>query len=332
MVQTPTIARTPQALRIRTKPAAISLSRLMPAIVLVILVAAITVVEPQFIGGGGIRIMLVQCLPLLFLACGQMLVMLLGGIDLSNAAMGVLAAVLVASWLGPLGWLAPVLTLLVVAAIGSLSGWLSGYFQVPTFAVTLGAMGVWQAAALLISDQTTVSINQNLEIIGWVLDVRFLGLEAGVWLGALIVAGIWFMTSRTSLGQELKAVGLNERTAILSGISNLKARTLVHCASGFLAGLAGLILTAQQGTATATGAGVGLLLPSIAAAIIGGCAVAGGISRPVNVAFGACIVTLVPIGAAAIGIDPRIQYVVFGLIIVLAVAASIDRSSRTPVY
>lgn len=306
--------------------------RVVPGAILVAMIVLIVFIEPNFLVGGGVRIMLVQALPLLFLACGQMLVMLLGGIDLSNAALGVLGAVLVALMLDSTGLIAIPVTLAIVTLLGGVVGWISGTFQVPTFAVTLGAMGVWQALALMFSGQSTVSVDDNLPLISWMLDMRILGLEMAIWLGLGCVLVVWFVTSRTSVGLRLKATGLNEKAAILAGVSGKKARTLVYASSGFFAGLAGLTLTAQQGTATATGAGIGLLLPSIAATIIGGCAVAGGLARPFNVAIGACIVTLVPIGATAVGLDPRVQYLVFGLIIVLAVILSTDRRKAKTVY
>lgn len=300
-----------------------------PLAILILMVAVIAVMEPAFLAGGGIRILAVQALPVLFLALGQMTVMLLGGLDLSNAALAVFSAIIVAKMLGPIGVGAPVVTLLIVAVAGAISGFLSSHFQVPTFAITLGALGVWQAASLLVSNETTVYVESNLNVIEWVLNYRFAGLDAAVWIGILVCVLFWTMLRWTVFGQNLRAIGLNEKSAILSGVHRVRVRVLAFAISGLLAGCGGLLLTAQQGTATATGAGVGLLLPAIAAAVAGGCAITGGVANPLNVLVGALIITLIPIGSSVLGIDPRVQQVVYGAIIIIAVIASLDRNRRT---
>lgn len=331
-ISTPAVAAkrtstTPPATRARSSW--LTAARVMPALVLVVLVAIVAIIEPAFIPGGGISVMILQAVPLIFLATGQMLAILVGGIDLSNAALAVLSAIMVAKMLGPVGAAAPIVVIAIAGVLGAMTGGITGYFQVPTFAVTLGAMGVWQAAALLLSNQTTVSAAGQLGPIEWLLNYRFLGLEIAIWL-ALSCAGVfWLIIRRTVLGQTLRAVGLNERASVLAGANRLGARIFVYAASGVLASLAGIFLTAQQGAATATGAGTALLLPSIAAAIVGGCAVTGGIANPFNVVIGAFIITLIPIGTAAIGIGPSVQSLIFGLIIIVSVIASTDRRRRS---
>lgn len=308
-----------------------NLRTLAPLLILIVLVAAIGIIEPSFIVGGGIRTTVVQALPVLFLALGQMIVMLLGGLDLSNAALSVFSGIVLAMSLGPLGAAAPVLSLLVVTLAGALNGFLSARFQVPTFAVTLGALGVYQAASLLLSNETTVYVEQNLGAIEWMLNYRFAGLELAAWVGLAICAGFWVLLRWTVFGQNLVAMGLNERSAILSGVPTVRARTAAFALSGLMAGFTGIILTAQQGTATASGAGIGLLMPAIAAAVAGGCAVTGGVANPFNVLVGALIITLIPIGSSVLGVDPSSQQIVYGVIIVVAVIASLDRSRKVTV-
>jgi ribose transport system permease protein len=305
-----------------------NISRYMPVVVLVVLLGVITLIEPAFIPGGGVRVMAVQAVPLILLASGQMLALLVGGIDLSNAALTVFSAILAATLLNQTGILAPILTVLVGAALGALTGGIAGFFQVPTFAVTLGAMGVWQAAALLLSNQSPVDASAHLQPVEWVLNYRFLGVELAVWIAVLIAVVLWFVIRHTVVGQELRAVGMNERASALAGVHRLRARVIVYSASGALSALAGLFLIAQQGVASPIGAGSSLLLPSVAAAIVGGCAVTGGVARPINVVIGALIVTLIPIGASAFGLGPNVQSLIFGLVIVVAVIATIDRKSR----
>lgn len=300
----------------------------MPLSVLVILLAAISIIQPSFLPGGGIRVLLVQAVPLILLACGQMLAILHGGIDLSNASTAVFSAIFVALLLPTLGPAAPIVTIAVAAGVGAIVGLLIGVFQVPSFAVTLGAMGVWQAAALIVSGSTTVSATGHLAPVDWLLSYRFLGLEVAVWLVAVIAVVLLLVVARTTLGQQLRAVGFNERSAILSGARRIGVRVFVYATSSALAAMAGIFLITQQEAASPNGAGAALLLPGIAAAILGGTLITGGFANPLNVLVGGLIVTLIPIGTAVIGVGPEVQSLVFGVLVIGAVVISIDRSRR----
>ncbi|MFE7423731.1 ABC transporter permease [Rhodococcus sp. NPDC057529] len=300
----------------------------MPLLVLIVLVAVISVIEPAFIPGGGIRVTAVQAVPIILLASGQMFALLLGGIDLSNAAIALFCTVLSAKLLISVGGVAPILTIAAGALIGALVGFLSGWLQVPTFAVTLGAMGVCQAGSLMLSGQSTVNASDDLHPVEWMLNYRLLGLELAVWMSLGICLALWAFLRGTVIGQQLRSVGLNERASILSGVGNLRARVVAYTVSGTLAAMAGIFLVTQQGAAGATGAGGSLLLPGIAAAIVGGCAVTGGVARPINVLIGSLILALIPIGCAAVGVDPSMQQLIVGLIIVVAVVITIDRRRR----
>ena len=102
---------------------------------------------------------------------------------------------------------------------------------------------------------------------------------------------------------------------------------LAFALSGLLAGVAGIMIIAQAGAASSFGLGSDLLLPGIAAAIVGGTAITGGVANPLNVVFGALTITLIPIGAATVGVPPQAQSLVYGLVIIIAVALTRGRSS-----
>ena len=284
-----------------------------PLALLLVLLGMVLVAQPSFFSGNGVQVLAVQSVPVLLLALGQMAVMMIGAIDLANAAAAVLAAVVVAQTLGPVGVGAPLVTLLVSAGAGALSGFISAYFQVPSFAVTLGALGVWQAAALLLSGASTVYVNENAEAITWLLEYEAAGFRLSVWVAVALAFVLWAVMKYTTFGRNLKAIGLNEKAAILAGLPTVRTKTLAFAVSGAFAGLAGICLTAQQGAAPA-------------AAVAGGVAITGGVGNPVNVIIGALIVSLIPIGSAAVGIDPRVQQIIYGVIVILAVTATIDRT------
>jgi ribose transport system permease protein len=142
----------------------------------------------------------------------------------------------------------------------------------------------------------------------------------------LAAAVLWALLRRTAVGQGLTAVGLNESGAIFAGMRTRWLKVLAFALSGLLAGLAGIMIIAQAGAASSFGLGSDLLLPGIAAAIVGGTAITGGRTNPLNVIFGALTMTLIPIGAAILGVPPQAQSLVYGLVIIVAVALTMSRS------
>lgn len=302
---------------------------LAPLAVFLVLLGITSIIQPAFLRGTGPTILIYQAMPILVLALGQSLVLMTGGIDLSNAALAVLAGVLVATGLEPLGVWAPILTIAAVSAAGMFTGILVTLFQVPSFAVTLGLLGFWQSVALLITQQQTLYIGENGDVLFWLTDYLIVGLQPVAYLGAFLTLAAWVLVRRTSYGTSLRAVGLNELAAVLSGIKTNHIKIVAFAISGMCAGIAGIMITAQQGTASASGLGNGLLLPAIAASILGGVSISGGVGNPLNVVFGALIVTLIPIGSVVIGFDPRYQQIVFGIALVASVALTLDRKILT---
>lgn len=301
--------------------------RFGPAAVLVLLLGIVSIAQPSFLTGRGPTILIYQCVPILVLALGQSFVLMTGSIDLSNAALAVLSSVILATSLEPLGVMAPVLTVLAISVAGSLTGILITVFQVPSFAVTLGLLGFWQAVALLITQQQTLYISANGDVLFWMTDMEFLGLQPLAYIGVVIALIAWLLVRRTLFGVRLRSTGLNERAAMLAGVNTRAVKIVAYTLSGTCAALSGIIITAQQAAASASGLGNGLLLPAISAAILGGVSISGGTGNPLNVVFGALIVTLIPIGSVVAGFDPRLQQIVFGIALILTVALTQDRKS-----
>ena len=101
---------------------------------------------------------------------------------------------------------------------------------------------------------------------------------------------------------------------------------LTFALSGFTGGLAGLVIVSQAGSASASGLGSNLLLPGIAAALVGGTSISGGITNPLNVVFGALTVAFVPIAIQAIGFSAEAQSLVYGVFIIVVVALTTTRT------
>ena len=296
-----------------------------PFAVFLVLFALVAILRPAFLGGGGLAILATQATAILLVALGQSMVLHVGSIDLSNAAIALFGAILLAKSIGTMGAGAILLVIIVCSLIGALNGFLIAFFQVPSFALTLGTLGLLSAASLIVSNATTVYAT-NAKLVSPLFTQGIVGLAMAFWIAVVVAVVLWAMLRYTVLGQSMTAVGLNETGALFSGMRTRLLKIVAFTLSGLLSSLAGIMIIAQAGSASSTGLGSDLLLPGITAAIVGGTAITGGITNPINVIFGALTVTLIPIGAAALGIPSEAQSLVYGLVIIIAVALTISRS------
>ena len=302
-----------------------------PVAVTALMLVIVVVSNPQFLSSGGPGILALQATFVLLAALGQACVLNVGSIDLSNAALAVLSAMALAMMLGSLGPVALVLSIGIATLIGAVNGAVVAYTQVPSFALTLGTLGILQAASLVISGATTVYVKGSSGILDPLFGTAFIGLPTAFWLGVLLAVAMWFLTKYTRTGQAMTAVGVNELGAIFSGIGNRGVKVTAFAISGFFSGVAGTMIIAQGGAASSFGLGSDLLLPGLAAAILGGTAITGGVTNPLLVIFGALTVALIPIAAAVIGVPAEAQSLVYGVAIIAAAAVTMKRQSDAAV-
>jgi ribose transport system permease protein len=296
-----------------------------PFAVFLALFALVSILRPAFLTGGGLPILAVQAATILLVALGQAMVLHVGSIDLSNAAIVIFAAIILAQTLAPLGPAAPIVSIGLVTLIGAANGFLVAFGQIPSFALTLGTLGILQAASLVVSNATTMYATANTQLLAPLFGTAFAGLPLAFWVGVVLAIGLWAFLRFTRPGEGMTAVGLNETGALFSGLQTRWLKVLAFALSGLLAGVAGVLIIAQAGAASSFGLGSDLLLPGIAAAIVGGTAITGGTTNPINIVFGALTVALIPIGAAAVGVTPQAQSLVYGLVIIAAVALTMGR-------
>lgn len=300
-----------------------------PIVIFVAMLIVVAILTPSFIGGGGLAIVATSSAPILLLALGQAMVLNVGSIDLSNAAIALLGAILLALTLGPIAGAAPLVILLVTTLFGAVNGFLVATFQVPSFALTLGTLGVFQAAALVVSGRTTVYVSSNSEVTSLLYDTGIANVPMTFWIAVVFAVLLWVMMRYTRVGRGLTAIGKNESAAIFSAVRTRSLKVLAFALSGFAAGLGGIAIIAQAGSASPTGLGSDLLLPAIAAALIGGTSISGGVVNPLTVIFGALTVALVPIASAAIGIPTQAQSLVYGVVIIAIVALTMSRNKSS---
>lgn len=297
----------------------------LPFVVLIILVFMVTMTQPNFIGVSSIRGLLESMAPILLLSIGQTFVILTGGIDLSFAVTASFGTILLAMWIPNLGALGVFAMVAVLTLIGFINGFVIAKAQIPSFIATLGALGLYSGLGLAISGATNIRIGEGYEAIAWITDTRVAQLPLSALLVILVAILIAVAMRVFARGKSFHAIGLAEQAVLMSGGSTVRIRILAFTLCGLFSGLAAVMLSASQHSGGPTLAD-SLLLPAIAAVVIGGTAITGGVGGPIKTAIGALIIVVLRVGLSAVGVDPSFEQIVYGVVIIAAVVLTIDRS------
>ena len=297
----------------------------MPPLVLVALLASISILAPGFLSPGSLVLLLNNTAVLFILAAGVTFPILVGGIDLSIQAVASFSSVLLAQLLPSLGLAAFPVAILAGAASGLVSGIVHVRFRVPSFVASLATGSVVAGVALWASSGRAITIGeQSRQLTGWINE-SVLGLPVNA-LIAVVLGAICFVLLRyAKLGRQAIAVGAGEPAAAAAGIDVARVKVLCFVISGAMASVAGIVLAGRLSSGSPTLANQ-LLLPAIAAVIVGGTAITGGMGGMVRTAIGALIIATVRIGMTFAGVNIFAENIVFGGVLLLAVALTIDRS------
>jgi ribose transport system permease protein len=254
-----------------------------------------------------------------FLALGQAFVLLTGGIDLSTGATvgmtGVLCTVMM-----QLGLPWPLASLIALAAgvlLGLFNGAIIHYVKIPPFIVTFSTYGVATSVPMIIAEAQSISVaDERFSVIG---NGNFLTVPMPVVLVTLAALAGYFVLQRTRLGAHIYAVGGNAEAAGLAGVNVALTRISVYAISGFCAGMGGLI-TASRLMVGYPSAGNGTeLFFSIAAAVVGGVSLFGGVGSVLGAMLGALLIATISNGMTLLSVPSFWQPLVIGLIILLGV-------------
>jgi ribose transport system permease protein len=302
-----------------------------PVLVLVLLCGIIAAINPNFLSfGNAVRISQAAMIPLT-LGLGATFIILMGSIDLSVEGVLTLATVILSLLVlngangNDLGLLAVAAVLAVGAGVGLVNGVIHVRLKVPSFMTTLGVwfIGVGVANALL--GGMAVRINDPL-IRGLAIE-RFLGFPWGVWLALACLAVALVIQNHTRLGRYIYALGGGEELAALSGIPVARVRIAAFTLAGVFYAVGGILAAAQLGLGNAQ-IGTGRLFTTITAVVVGGTALSGGQGGVLQTLVGVLIVVVLSNGMVLMGVPPSVQIGVQGLMIIAAVALSIDRKLR----
>ncbi len=302
-----------------------TLRQIAPIATLLVLVALVGVIAPSFLSIPTLLTLAGDTATLFVLAAGVTFVIMLGGIDLSIESAASFCSVVVAMTLPAIGILSFPLGVLAGAMIGMVNGLIHTKLKIPSFIVTLAAMGVWSGLALVITEVKPIQIElKNADMLTWISG-RFLGMPNRVLIGIVVLLVCLFIQRYLPFGRFSSAIGAGEEATRSSGVNVDRYKILAFMMSGAMAGLAGVILSGVMSGGSARMAD-NLLLPTIASVIVGGTAITGGIGSVWRTVIGALIISVVRVGMQFIGVDVFAQQIVFGVMLVIAVAITIDRS------
>ncbi|HEY0943497.1 MAG TPA: ABC transporter permease [Steroidobacter sp.] len=297
-------------------------------IIVILLLGSVAAGFPQFATPGNLAEVLDDSAILIMLALGQMLVILTRGIDLSIAANVALSGMVVALFNRnyPDAGVVPVLLIAMVSGtlLGAVNGLLVWRLKLPPIVVTLGTMSVYRGLIYLMSGGTWVNDNQMSPAFLGFVRYELLGLTVLSWLAIVATAGAAVLMRYTVLGRDLYAAGGNPAAAAYTGIDPGRMQCISYTICGAIAGLCGYLWVARFAVAY-TDIALGFELQVIAACLIGGVAIAGGIGTVTGVVLGSLFIGIIRNALPLIGVSPFWQMGINGLVIVVAAVLSARR-------
>ncbi|WP_170789139.1 ABC transporter permease [Ruegeria lacuscaerulensis] len=298
----------------------------LPWITLLALVLVVGAADANFLRPANLISMMADIVPLFIMALGMTFAIYIGGIDLSAQSVANMTTVVATIALPTFGIGAALICILAGIVLGAVSGFVTTRLFVPSFISTLAVGGIAFSAAQYMSGQRALFMNAEMRdsTFGWMTG-SVAGLPAELIIAAVLVLGAWFLQSRTTFGRALKAVGAGEPAAVASGLNVNRIKIMAFALSGGLAAIAGLLFSVKLSGGSPTLAN-GFLLPAIVAVLVGGTPLTGGVGGVINTLIGTLIVAVIRSSMLYFEVDATQQQMVFGLILITAIALTIDRT------
>jgi ribose/xylose/arabinose/galactoside ABC-type transport system permease subunit len=285
---------------------------------LILLALSFTILSPYFFTSANFSNILIQSAITIVVASGATLVIASGGIDLSVGSILCLSGIFMAMGIKAdiPAWLSILLGLGGGTLMGVINGFMIGVVKITPLIATLASLSVYRAIAYIITDARPIyGFPMSLRIFG----TGYIGPFPYAFLLALLVAFVLMLIiHRTRVGRYTLAIGGNEEAARLSGVSLWKTKIGIYALAGLCYSVAALILTARLNAAEAL-AGSGMEMEAIAAAVIGGASLAGGIASIPGTIIGAILMATLKNGLTLLSVQPYFQQLTIGIVIVAAV-------------
>ncbi len=312
------------------------LKKTQSLIALLLLCVVISVLSDKFLTTNNLWNVLRQISVNVCISMGMTLVVLMAGIDLSVGSILAFSSAVCAGlmhngiaipafdlYIGFTVLGGVLAAILVGLALGLFNGWAITKFDLPPFVATLAMLTIARGATMLYTQGIPISnLGSSFEFIGsgWLL-----GIPVPVWISVFIVLSMVFITKKTVFGRYVYAIGGNEKASFLSGININRVKIAVYGIAGAMAGVAGILVTSRLNSAQPN-AGASYELDAIAAVVIGGTSLSGGVGTVTGTVIGAVIIGVLNNGLVLLNVSPFWQQVVKGLVILLAVI--IDKRSK----
>lgn len=297
-------------------------------ILLVAVLVALAILSPSFFTFGNLVNILNQNTPLVIIAAAGTFVIVSGNFDLSTGAMYSVAGV-VAAWLAVTTenvWLALLAAPLVGLVLGLFNGAVITRLRVHSFLATLASSMIFTTVAVLVTGGSLITVDvPGFTVLG---RDRAGGVFIAVIVMIAIIAALWFLLSRTVFGRHVYAVGGNAEAAEVSGVHVTRTRLIVFAISGLAAGAAAAIGVSRIASGQPL-AGAGLELQAIAAVILGGTSIYGGVGAVWRSICGVFLIALIGNGFDLLSLNPQLKDMVTGFIILAAVGlAAVGREKH----
>lgn len=293
---------------------------------LLVLCVAMFVATPDFLTPNNLLNVGIQASVVAILAFGQTFVIVTAGIDLSVGSVAALSA-MVAAFTGQSWGMPPLVALLFGLLTGLAAGMLSGaataYGKLPPFIATLAMLSIARGLTLVVSNGIPIPTPSVVTWLGGSVGPIPLPVVVLLVMGAIG----WFILNRLSIGRAMYAVGGNLEAARLSGIPVKRVLVTVYALSGIFAAVAGLVLSGRLASAQPQAA-TGYELDAIAAVVIGGASLAGGVGKISGTLIGALVLAVIRNGLNLLNVSAFWQQVIIGLVIAVAVGIDVLRRKR----
>lgn len=298
----------------------------LPWMTLLALTAIVGIADANFLRPANLIGMTADIVPLFIMALGMTFAIYIGGIDLSAQSVANMTTVIATVALPTFGLGAALICILGGLVLGAASGFVTTRLLVPSFISTLAIGGVAFSTGQYLSGQRALYMDATLRdhSFGWMVGRSF-GIPHELFIGGALVLLAIFVQNRTTFGRALKAVGAGEPAAVASGLNVRWIKIMAFAISGALAAIAGLLFSVKLSGGSPTIAN-GFLLPAIVAVLVGGTPLTGGVGGVVNTLIGTLIVAVIRSSMLYFEVDATRQQMVFGIVLIIAIALTIDRS------
>ena len=309
-------------------------------VLLIVMFIVASIISPVFLSSDNMVNILRQQSTFMLVALGMLMVMVTGGIDLSVSSMVAVSSIMVAYMLKIVGWqnqswglmMSIVVAIAIGFAFGAINGFLVSKLNMPAFIVTLAMMYAVKGVAYIITDANTILLDQSVPAV-----TVLIGFATGslgpvpypVLLMIILIVIIGLVMHFTTFGRLVTATGSNETAVQLAGINSKRYKFWAYAICGTLCGVAGIIVAARSGSASALTTSVNYDMTTIAAVVIGGASLKGGEGNIPMTVVGVFVLAVIGniMNLVSLGVYP--QLVVKAIIIILAVLLKSISSKAT---